>query len=196
LIAIGLLAAMLHRPLAVGASGARLADAAVACGEALTNGGFEAGAVGWTQSSAGGYALISGFYPHAGQWGAFLGGANDADDALSQQIQLPAAAVSITLTAWWAIATEEAEMGFDRLTATVRRPDGTLAAELWTVDSSAAVNVWQPAETDLTAYRGQTLVLQFRATTDASNPTDFYLDDISLWVCAAGVTVYLPLLTR
>lgn len=195
LLLIGLVAGP-ERPAATAAGPAPQADGAAGCGERIVNGGFEEGGVGWQQSSAGGYTLISDFHPHSGQLGAYLAGGNNADDTLSQQVVLPAAAVSITLTAWWAIATEEAEIGFDRLTASVRRPDGAALAELWTIDSSAAVNVWDQTEMDLTAYRGQTIVMQFRATTDASNPTDFYLDDISLWVCAPGFVAYLPLIVR
>lgn len=190
------LAVGLSFPIVSAAGWALLNAGAVACAEQLVNGGFETGADGWQQSSIGGHELISDFYPHSGRWGAYLGGANNADDILSQQATLPATAISVTLTAWWAIATEEAGIGFDRLTASLHGPDGALLAELWTIDSSAMVNTWDQIETDLTAYRGQTVRIQFRATTDDSNLTDFYLDDLSLWVCAPDFAVYLPLIVR
>jgi hypothetical protein len=173
---------------------ATAAPGAPTCAEKLVNGGFEAGATGWTQNSAN--DLISSFYPHSGTWGAYLGGVNNADDTLAQQVALPADAMTITLTAWWAIATEEAGVGFDRMIASLRRPDGALLADLFTVDSSSTANVWDQAELDVTNYRGQTVILQFHATTDASNLTDFYLDDISLVACLPPVTIYLPLITR
>ncbi len=170
-------------------------DGRVICGERLINGGFEQGSLGWSQSSAAGHDLISDFYPRSGAWAAYLAGTNNADDRLSQTITLPANAISSILTAWWAIATEEPEVGFDRLTASVLNADGELLADLWTADSSAMVNVWAPIEADLLAYRGRTVILRLRAITDASNPTDFYVDDVSLLVCAPMQVVYLPMMT-
>jgi uncharacterized protein (DUF736 family) len=178
------------------AAGASLSGSGSACDERIANGGFEEGGAGWSQVSARGNDLISDFRPHFGIWGAYLGGVNDADDKLTQQITLPAAAVSITLTAWWAIATEEEGVGFDRMTVSLLKPDHTLLANLLSVDSSATVNVWEQAELDLTDYRGQTVILQFHAATDASNLTDFYVDDVSLAVCRPTTAVYLPIITR
>lgn len=186
-------AALLSRPPAAGAS---LGSSDSVCDERIANGGFEAGSTGWSQVSAGGNDLISDYYPHSGTWGAYLGGVNDADDKITQQITLPATAVSITLTVWWAIATEEEGVGFDRMTVSLLKPDQTLLANLLSVDSSATVNVWEQAELDLTDYRGQTVILQIHATTDASNLTDFYVDDVSLTVCRPPITVYLPIITR
>lgn len=186
-------AALLGRAPAAGAS---LGSGGPVCDERIANGGFEDGNTGWSQTSARGNDLISNFHPHSGTWGAYLGGVNDADDRITQQITLPAAATSITLTAWWAIATEEAGVGFDRMTVSLLKPDHTLLANLLSVDSSATVNVWEQAELDLTDYRGQTVILQIHATTDASNLTDFYVDDVSLAVCRPTTTVFLPIITR
>jgi hypothetical protein len=177
-------------------AGASLNRGSPVCDERIVNGGFEAGSTGWSQTSGRGSDLIDDYYPYSGNWGAYLGGVNDADDRLAQQVALPADAISITLTAWWAIATEEAGVGFDGMTLSLLKPDQTLLADLLRVDSSAAVNVWAQAELDLLDYRGQTVILQFHATTDASNLTDFYVDDVSLTVCRPAITVYLPIITR
>ncbi len=166
------------------------------CAELITNGGFEAQGAGWTQSSAGGFNLISTFYPRTGSWGAYLGGANNADDRLSQQIIVPSNPISVSLTAWWAIATEEPGAGFDRMTISLLQPNGALLQDLFTVDSSATVNLWDQAEADLTQYAGQTIVLRFRATTNASSPTDFYVDDISVVACPPAKRIYLPIVLR
>ena len=170
--------------------------APIACAELITNGGFEAQGAGWTQSSAGGFNLISTFYPRTGSWGAYLGGANNADDRLSQQIIVPSNPISVSLTAWWAIATEEPGAGFDRMTISLLQPNGALLQDLFTVDSSATVNLWDQAEADLTQYAGQTIVLRFRATTNASSPTDFYVDDISVVACPPAKRIYLPIVLR
>jgi hypothetical protein len=155
------------------------------CSELVSDGGFEARGVGWTQSSTGGYNLISDFQPHTGSWGAYLGGTNNADDRLSQQIIVPSNAISVSLSIWWAIATEEPGIGFDRMTASVLQPNGALLRDLFIVDSSSAVNQWGLAEADLTQYAGQTIVLRFRATTNASSLTDFYVDDVSVISCSS-----------
>jgi len=182
--------------LLIGFTAAALLSSDPVCDERIANGGFEVGSTGWSQASARGNDLISDYYPHSGTWGAYLGGVNDADDKIAQPITLPTTAVSITLTAWWAIATEEAGVGFDRMTVSLLKPDQTLLANLLSVDSSATVNFWEQAELDLTDYRGQTVILQIHATTDASNLTDFYVDDVSLTVCRPPITVYLPIITR
>ncbi len=104
--------------------------------------------------------------------------------------------MSATLTFWWAISTEEPGVGFDRMTVSLYRPDDTLLADLTTIDSSATENVWDQASFDLTNYGGQSVVLRFHATTDATNLTDFYLDDVSLIVCLPPAAIYLPMVWR
>ena len=185
LLAATLLAALLLSSLLTGQiQGADPAD----CIELLVNGGFESGSTGWTQQSATGYKLISGFNPHTGAWGAYLAGSNNAADQLSQQIVLPADAASMTLRAWWAIATEETGGVFDTLTISLAKPNGALLVDLIEIDNSAAPNIWSEAVADLSAYAGQTVVLRITAITDASNPTDFYVDDVSVAACTSPDT--------
>jgi hypothetical protein len=169
--------------------------APAACTELTSDGGFEAHGVGWTQSSTGGYNLISNFQPHTGSWGAYLGGTNNADDRLSQQIVVPSNAISVSLSIWWSIATEEPGVGFDRITVSALQSSGTLLRDLVTIDSSASVNQWDQADVDLTQFVGQTIVLRFRATTNASSPTDFYVDDVSVIACSSAVTSTVTLTT-
>jgi hypothetical protein len=175
-----------------GPLGHNVAVMSTSCTETLVNGSFEAGDQGWTQSSAGGYDLVSDFNPFAGAWGAYLGGTDDADDRLSQAVRLPAGATSITLRAWWSIATAETGGGFDRMTLALHRPDGALLAELFSVDDSAEPDSWDEAIVDLTPFSGQEVILQSRATTDGSNPTDFYLDDIGIVACTAIRRSFVP----
>lgn len=118
------------------------------CSQLVQNGGFESGAVGWQQVSAQGYALISDFNPRTGNLGAFLGGANNADDRLSQAIALPAS-VDLALTAWWFVSTAETAGSFDTLTVSLRRSDGTTLATLATLDNTADAGVWNEMTFDL-----------------------------------------------
>jgi hypothetical protein len=163
------------------------------CAEQLSDGGFEAGGVGWTQYSAGGFNLVSNFYPHSGRLGIYLAGANNADDRLSQAITLPSGAFSITLRLWWAMTTTDVGSGFDTLTVALLRPDGSILATLARLDDSAAVNQWDELVFDLAAYAGQNVTLRLAARTDNQYPTDFYVDDVSLAACGGSST---PTVTR
>jgi hypothetical protein len=158
------------------------------CSELLQDGGFEAGGQGWVQYSAQGYELISDFNPRTGLLGAYLAGVNNADDRISQQVALPAEATSITLQAWWYLATAETAGAFDTMTVSLLRPDGTRLADLLTVDNTTQAGIWNLIELDLSPYAGQDIVLQFAARTDAYNISDFYLDDISLTACSAATS--------
>lgn len=157
------------------------------CSELVQNGGFESGAVGWQQASAQGHVLIGDFNPRSGALGADLGGANLADDRLSQAIDLPPA-VDLTLTGWWFLDTAETAGTFDTLTVSLLRPDGATLATLATLDNTATVGVWDELAFDLGPYAGQSVVLQFAARTDQENISEFFLDDISLWACPADGT--------
>ena len=169
------------------------ASTSMNCSELVVNGGFETGSQGWTQMSAGGYDLISDFNPFTGVWGAYLGGIDDAEDRLSQTVNLPAGTTSITLHAWWSIATTETGGAFDWMTLSLLRPDGTLLSELLRVNDSAEPNVWDEVSVDLVPFAGQQVILQGQARTDGSNPTDFYLDDVSITACTSARRGYLPL---
>jgi len=165
-----------------------LSLAPATCTELAQNGGFEAGGLGWQQFSAQGYELVSDFNPRTGSLGIYLAGVNNADDRLSQPIIVPAAALTVTLSAWWFLATAEIAGTFDTMTVSLLGPGGAPLADLLTVDNSATVGIWDEIVLDLTAYAGQTVVIQFAARTDANNISDFYLDDVSVMACAAIVT--------
>lgn len=170
-----------------------------ACSDTLINGGFEAGQSGWTQSSAGGFDLISDFNPRSGVWGAYLAGYDDADDRLSQTLDLPSGTITATLRLWWMLETEEAGLGNDHLDLALLRPNGTTLADLWTGDDSAPTGIWSEVVIDLTPYAGQQVRLQLRAATNSLDLTDFYADDITLTVCTPGNAAqrrFLPLIVR
>lgn len=183
----GLLVAVLALLLPVGARHTSTGHAAPAsCTELIQNGSFEDGGLGWQQTSAGGYDLISDFNPRTGRWGAYLAGVNNADDRLSQQVTLLPG--TIRLQAWWYLATAETAGAFDSMTVSLLRPDGSWLADLALVDNTAPVGVWDEIVADLSAFSGQTVILRFVARTDDNNISDFYLDDISITACAQEPT--------
>lgn len=162
--------------------------AAGACTELVQNGGFETGAVGWQEYSIQGYPLISDFNPRTGQLGAYLAGVNEADDRISQQITLPAGSASITLQAWWYLATAETAGAFDTMTVWLLKPDNMPLKQLVQVDNTFPVGVWDEIVVDLTSYAGQIVVVQFAGQTDLSNISDFYIDDVSISACGPQAT--------
>lgn len=185
---------------AQGVEHATPAGAAAGCRELVVNGGFEQVGQSWTQApNPPGRALVTNFYRKSGQYAADLGGVNSATDRLTQAIVLPADVNEITLALWWALHTEEAGTGaaFDRLSVELYQPDGTTrVATLLTVDNTTAESwVWNRASSNLTPYRGQSLLLRFTASTDDSKPTRFFVDDVSVQGCARQ-RVYLPAVWR
>jgi hypothetical protein len=181
--------------LTVNGLGARGSDlGTTGCSELLQDGGFEAGGLGWLQYSAQGYELISDFNPRTGALGAYLAGVNNADDRVSQQVTLPSG--TITLRAWWYLATAETAGAFDHMTVALLRSDGTWLADLTTVDNTAPVGVWDEIVIDLSSYAGRTVVLRFTGCTDDSNISDFYLDDVSVIACVADPPTATPTASR
>lgn len=158
------------------------------CIELVQNGSFESGSAGWQEYSIQGYPLISDFNPRTGRFSAYLGGVNDADDRVSQQLTLPHDATSITLRAWWYLATAETAGAFDTLTVWLLRPDNMPLAQLVQVDNTYPVGIWDELAIDLTSYAGQTVIVQFAGRTDESNISDFYIDDVSVSACMAAAT--------
>jgi kumamolisin len=145
----------------------------------VTNGGFESGATGWTQSSSGGYQLVDGTLPHTGTKSAFLCGYNNCTDTIYQTVTIPATATKATLTFWVDVSTTETTHAYDYFYAELRTGSGSLIKRLTTLSDGTAAG-WGQKTFDVTAYKGQTLRIYFRGTNDYSNPTDFFLDDVSL----------------
>ncbi len=163
-------------------------DSANTCTELIQNGGFEAGSQGWIENSAQGYPLVSDFNPRTGRYSAYLAGVNNADDRISQMITLPADADSITLRAWWYLATAETAGVFDTMTVWLLREDSQPLAQLAQVDNTYPVGVWDQIVADLHGYAGRTVILQFAGRTDESNISDFYVDDVSVSACGPAAT--------
>ena len=145
---------------------------------AIVNGGFESGTTPWTQTSSGGYALITTTRPHAGAYSAYFGGYNNATEALSQSVTVPA---NGTLRYWWYMTTQESgSTVWDRLQVRVLNASGALLATLRTWSNASGAGLWRQDALALSAYAGQQVKVEFRATTDSSLPSSFFVDDVSL----------------
>jgi len=72
---------------------------------------------------------------------------------------------------------------YDFIYIRLRDLSGNLVATLDTLNNQSARDTWQTAMFDLLPYAGQSLRLSFEADNDFSNPTSFFVDDVSLWIC-------------
>ncbi|WP_158598349.1 S53 family peptidase [Falsibacillus albus] len=149
--------------------------------EVITNGGFESGQAPWSESSSGGYQLVDTSKPHAGSYSAYLNGYNNSTDLIYQTVSIPSSATSATLTFWTYVNTTETSHAYDYLYAQVRNTSGSTLATLMTVNDGSGSG-WVKHTYDLTSYKGQTVQIAFKGTNDSSNPTDFFVDDVSLQV--------------
>ncbi len=163
----------------------------------LVNGDFESGRTGWTESSNAGSALIVNLASaaHGGSWYALLGGGDSLTESLWQDVAIPASAQRAALRFWYRITTNEATTStvYDRMQVTLRdAATGATLATLATYSNLTATSAWlQTAEHDLTPYKGSTVRVHFSSTTDASAPTWFRLDDVTLLTETASDTLSL-----
>lgn len=147
-------------------------------GNQIQNGGFENGTAPWVQTSSGGYQLISTYRPRTGSYSAWLGGYNNATDAISQTVTIPQGG---RLTFWWYMTSNEGSAtAFDYLRVRLYSPSGTLLTTLVTRSNRDVRNQWVQETVNLSGYAGQTVRLEFSATTDYLYPTSFFIDDVAL----------------
>jgi len=175
--------------------------------ELIVDGDFEQAtasgnsAPGWTgtPSPAGRNLIIKGgSFPHAGTAYAELGGGVNQTDTLTQTLTIPANATAASLTFWTNIVTQEAANTgpYDFLYVNIISGTTTTKLTLNNNSSTSSSNTngvyFKPAAIDLISYKGSTITLQFRATTDVSLPTWFRIDDVSLAVTTGAADTTAP----
>ncbi|MER5207991.1 M4 family metallopeptidase [Streptomyces sp. NPDC002825] len=144
-------------------------------GNALANGGFEQGTGGWTQSDS----IITNSSLQAardGSWYAWMMGYGaDAVESLSQSnIAVPSTGTP-KLTFWLRVTTQESgSTAYDTLKVNV---NGTTLATYSNADASSG---YVQKTVDLSAYKGQTVKLEFAGTEDTYLSTVFLLDGIAI----------------
>jgi uncharacterized protein YkwD len=175
-IALVALAAVFSAPL-------RQAHAA----QMVTNGSFESGATGWSQSTANGYSAIETGMAHTGTHGAWLCGYNGCKDTLWQTVTVPTTATSLTLTFWVYQQTAEtaATCGDEMAAALISLSGANISGSSTMCAGASTVGPWIPrtlmvGSTALAPYRGQQIYLMFQAVSNAANTTSFFVDDVSL----------------
>ncbi|MFF8601451.1 M4 family metallopeptidase [Streptomyces sp. NPDC015232] len=144
-------------------------------GNALTNGGFEQGTGGWTQSDD----IITNSPLQAardGSWYAWMMGygANAIESLSQSNIAVPATGTP-KLTFWLKVATQES--GYTAYDTLKVKVNGTVLA---TYSNANASSGYVQRTVDLTAYKGQTVKLEFAGTEDAYLSTVFLIDEVAI----------------
>ncbi|MFJ6438624.1 M4 family metallopeptidase [Streptomyces sp. NPDC091416] len=144
-------------------------------GNTLANGSFEQGASGWTQSDN----IITNSSLQAardGSWYAWMMGYGaDAVESVSQSnIAVPATGAP-KLTFWLKVSTQESGYAaYDTLKVQI---NGTTLA---TYSNANASSEYVQKTVDLSAYKGQSVKLEFAGTEDTYLATVFLLDNIAI----------------
>ncbi|MFZ6743873.1 Ig-like domain-containing protein [Undibacterium sp. JH2W] len=148
----------------------------------IANGGFESGASSWTASS--GVISNSGSeVSRTGSYKAWLNGYGSAHtDTLYQQVTIPAAATSASLSFWLKVSSDETTttQAYDTLKLQIQNSSGTVLATLATYSNLNKGSTYVNKSFDLSSYKGQTIRVYFVGVEGSMTATSFLLDDISL----------------
>ncbi len=127
--------------------------------------------------------------PHSGTWKAWLGGADLVQESLWQVVNVPTGTLSLRVSYWWRVSTLESTHPFDIFQVQIRDAVGNPLETLETLTDADVGPGWQQSIlTMATPYAGRTIQLAFIAETDDTNPTSFFVDDVSvLKACPAGL---------
>jgi hypothetical protein len=151
----------------------------------IGNPGFETGLIDPWQGSQGVLASASAGVPaHSGRWLAWLGGyTTPHTDSISQDVTIPAACSTATLTFWLQIASNvPRSQAVDAFRVQVLGSDGSVASNLDSYTNQATSRDYQRHTYDLSRYTGQQITIRFtgRETNSGGHVTSFYLDDATL----------------
>ena len=151
--------------------------------ELFVNGGFEGSVSPWVRSGTGSFYVANGNYPHGGTGYIYFGVNNSVTGQAYQQVTIPSTA-NANLTFWLNVTSSETTTStqYDKMFVEVRNTSGTLLSTLATYSNlnKGSAGVYSQKSLSLAAYRGQTVRVQFRSTTDSSLATTFRVDDASL----------------
>jgi hypothetical protein len=165
--------------------------------DVIVDGGFESAtewgneAPGWRAASNSNQEVIiaGGSFPHAGGNYAFMGKANNVSATLQQTVAMPSNAGHLVLKFALNVVTAEPSTATskDRLRVEVRDGSGNVLATVATFsnrDASRSSNkngqYFAVDPIDLSQFKGQSVVIVFHATTNASRPTTFRIDDVTI----------------
>jgi subtilisin family serine protease len=150
-------------------------------GDLIANGGFTGSAASWTL--AGDAYWSNGAYGRSAGGYTVLGFYNAATGSMYQTVTIPAGH-NAGLSFWLNVTSAETTTTtvYDRLFVEVRSTSGTLLGTLGTFSnlSEGALGAYVQRSFSMASWRGQTVRVHFRVTTDSTLPTDFRIDDVAL----------------
>ena len=163
----------------------------------LLNPGFEDGPVAWIDSTANGLPVMTTYLnpTSANSWYAWLCGYDNCVDNIYQDVTIPADAQSASLQFnYWIDTAETTNVNaYDTMTVRIYSPANASTYKYWSLSNLNATTGWALSQKyDLSAYKGQTIRVQFTGTTDSSAATSFYLDDVNLTVSGSTPDTRAP----
>jgi hypothetical protein len=159
-----------------GCSGFSSSDTGWLAANTLVNGDFEEEHAGWIEYSSHGWDLImpevsTPIDAQSGEWLAWLGGGDDENSALSQDILIPAG--TPVLNFWyWINSSDICDWDY----AHIKVNEITLKTYDLCYDTNTGGWVFEIV--DLTDYVGSAIYLKFEVTTDSSSVSNFFLDHV------------------
>ncbi|MFZ6759886.1 Ig-like domain-containing protein [Undibacterium sp. Ji50W] len=150
----------------------------------IANGGFESGASSWTTSSS----VINSDTTEAsrtGSYKAWLNGYGSTHtDTMYQQVTIPSAATSASLSFWLRVSSDETTttQAYDTLKLQIQNSSGTVLATLATYSNLNKGTSYVNKTFDLSSFKGQTIRVYFVGVEDSTTITSFLIDDVSLIV--------------
>jgi hypothetical protein len=148
----------------------------------IVNGGLENSISPWVLSGSGAFYTNNGNYPHTGTGYTYFGVNNNVSGQVYQTVTIPSTATG-TLTFWFNCnSSEGSTTAYDFLYVEVRSTTGTLLQTIATYSNKnkGTAGVYSQKSFSLATYKGQTIRVEFRCTTDYSLSTTFRIDDVSL----------------
>lgn len=151
---------------------------------AVSSWGFETNLSPWVGSGLASRAAAPA--PGHGAFSLQLGGGAGVGDA-HVEVAVPADAGLATLDFWWYMTTAEGPSHtVDFFLGEVRDTAGTVLSVFDLRSDGWPQATWMETKNvDLTPWAGQTIRLAVRANNNASLPTTFHLDDVTLTTCPA-----------
>lgn len=161
---------------------------AVLCnvGQALQNPGFEQGNAAWAEETLSRDPIISTQgRVYEGKWSAWFGGFNGADDTIWQAVTVPAGTRSAQIDFALRIESEEGTVqASDLWRLQIRDTNNQVLETSFTLSnqnqSSSWLRVTYTWNGTFSPYADRTIWLTFVGTTNGSNITNFFLDDLTL----------------
>jgi hypothetical protein len=143
----------------------------------VVNGGFEGTPSPWAFS---GHASWASGTAHSGSSFALLGNRNRANGSVSQSGTISATATG-SLTFWLSVTSNDSSVSATDIFY-VEVVEGSSTSLLGTFSNlnKGAAGVYSMKSFSVALWRGKTVTLRFRATTNNKQATSFYVEDVSL----------------